>query len=95
MAANGAGQFPFHGEGLERLRRIDGQLHGIMRMLEQRRYCMDILQQLTAARRAMDQVALQIIRNHINSCVRDAIQKSRRGTEKVEELMRALNRFVK
>ncbi len=87
-------QPPKHSESLTRLRRIEGQIKGIQRMLEERRYCIDVLQQVTAARRALDQVALQIMRGHINSCVSHAI-KHEQGEEKVEELMHALHRFIK
>ena len=63
-------------------------------MLEQRRYCIDIIQQLTAARKALDQVSLKIMNGHINTCVSKAIRR-REGPEKVNELMQTINRFVK
>lgn len=87
-------QPPKHTESLTRLRKIEGQIQGIQRMLEERRYCIDVLQQVTAARRALDGVALQIMQGHINSCVSDAI-KHEQGKEKVEELMHTLHRFIK
>ena len=77
-----------------RLKRIEGQVRGVSRMVEEQRYCIDILQQLTAARRAMDEVALTIMKGHINHCVSDAI-KHRDGAAKVEELMQTLHRFIK
>ena len=77
-----------------RLRRIEGQVRGVARMVEARRYCIDIIQQLTAARRALDEVTLRILRGHINSCVSTAI-KRRDGTAKVDELMRTIHQFVK
>ena len=86
-------RFPAHGELLPRLRRIEGQVRGIARMVEQRRYCIDILQQLTAIRRAVDEVSLKVMRGHINSCVSQAIQK-REGKKKIDELMQTLHRFV-
>ena len=87
-------QPPLHHEPLKRLRKVEGQIKGIQRMLEERRYCIDVLQQVTAARRALDEVALKILRGHINSCVSDAI-KHEQGEEKVEELMQTLHRFIK
>lgn len=86
--------YPSHGDLLPRLRRIEGQVQGLRRMVESRRYCIDILQQLTAARRALDEVALKIMNGHINSCVSTAIRK-RDGKAKVEELMRTIQQFVK
>ena len=85
---------PKHTDSLTRLRKVEGQIQGIQRMLEERRYCIDVLQQVTAVRRALDEVALQIMRGHISSCVSDAI-RHKDGGEKVEELMRAIHRFVK
>ena len=86
--------YPRHNELLPRLRRIEGQIRGIMHMVEERRYCIDIVQQLTAARRALDQVALKIMSGHINTCVSEAI-KRREGQQKIHELMQTINRFVK
>ena len=87
-------RYPKHNELLPRLRRIEGQVRGITRMVEERRYCIDIIQQLTAARRALDQVSLQIMNGHINTCVSEAIRK-REGEGKINELMQTINRFVK
>ena len=86
--------FPKHNDLLPRLRRIEGQIRGITRMVEEHRYCIDILQQLTAARKALDQVSLKIMNGHINTCVSDAIRRQD-GAKKVEELMRTITRFVK
>ncbi|HEX9779871.1 MAG TPA: metal-sensitive transcriptional regulator [bacterium] len=79
---------------LARLRRIEGQVRGIARMVEARRYCIDIIQQLTAARKALDHVTLQVMSGHINGCVSEAI-RHRQGKQKIDELMRTINRFVK
>lgn len=89
MASN-----PKHNELLPRLRRIEGQVRGVARMVEGRRYCIDILQQLTAVRRAVDEVSLKVMKGHINSCVSEAIRK-REGAQKIDELMQTLHRFVK
>ena len=87
-------RFPKHETLLPRLRRIEGQVRGVARMVEQQRYCIDIIQQLTAARKALDQVSLKIINGHINTCVSDAIRK-REGEGKITELMQTITRFVK
>jgi len=87
-------RFPKHQDLLPRLRRIEGQVRGITRMVEERRYCIEIIQQLTAARKALDQVSLKIINGHINTCVSDAIRK-REGEGKITELMQTITRFVK
>jgi len=87
-------KFPKHNDLLPRLRRIEGQVRGITRMVEGRRYCIDIIQQLTAARKALDQVSLQIMKGHINTCVSDSIRRQD-GVQKINELMDTINRFVK
>ena len=86
--------YPKHHGLLPRLRRIEGQIRGIGRMVQERRYCIDVIQQLTAARRALDQVSLQVMSGHINTCVSDAIRK-REGHQKIDELMQTIHRFVK
>ena len=87
-------RYPKHNGRLPRLRRIEGQIRGITRMVEGRRYCIDIIQQLTAARKALDQVSLKIMSGHINTCVSESIRR-REGESKVNELMQTINRFVK
>ena len=87
-------KFPKHNDVVPRLRRIEGQIRGISRMVAERRYCIDIIQQLTAARKALDQVSLRIMNGHINTCVSESIRK-REGAGKINELMQTINRFVK
>ena len=87
-------EIPKHNKLLPRLRRIEGQIRGISRMVEERRYCIDVIQQLTAARRALDQVSLKIMNGHINTCVSEAIRRQA-GRQKISELMQTINRFVK
>ena len=81
-------------ESLKRLRKVEGQVRGIQRMVSDERYCIDILQQVTAARRALDQIALKILRRHMESCVSEAIQ-SHRGGAKIDELMATVQQFVR
>ena len=87
-------KFPKHDDILPRLRRIEGQIRGISKMVEDQRYCIDIIQQLTAARKALDQVCLKIMNGHVNSCVSDAIRRQD-GEAKITELMQTITRFVK
>ena len=87
-------EFPKHDSLLPRLARIEGQIRGIARMVQERRYCIDIIQQLTAVRRALDQVSLKVMNGHINGCVSEAI-RHREGEKKITELMQTITRFVK
>ena len=86
--------YPTHQDVMARLRKIEGQVKGIGRMIEDRRYCIDIIQQLTAIRRALDQVGMGIMRRHINSCVTEAI-RHQDGSKKIDVLMETIGRFVK
>ncbi len=80
-------------ETLKRLRRVAGQVAGIERMVTDERYCIEIIHQITAARRALDQVALGVMRRHVDSCVSEAI-RSKQGTAKIEELMATVHQFI-
>lgn len=81
-------------ESLERLKKIEGQIKGIQKMVEQKKYCIDIINQITAVRRALDVVGLKVMKRHIQSCVTEAIKQDRPG-EKVDELMETIYKFVK
>ena len=86
--------YPSHTDNLKRLKKIEGQVKGIQRMVDEGRYCIDIIQQITAARRALEQVALSVMRRHVDSCVSDAI-RSKDGSQKVSELMGTIHQFIK
>jgi DNA-binding FrmR family transcriptional regulator len=77
---------------LKRLARIEGQVRGVSRMVEEERYCIDVLTQIGAIEAALDKVALGLIDDHTRHCVLDAEGVER--TEKVDELVAALGRFV-
>jgi DNA-binding FrmR family transcriptional regulator len=77
---------------LKRLARIEGQVRGVSRMVEEERYCIDVLTQIGAIEAALDKVALGLIDDHTRHCVMDADGDDQ--TEKVDELVAALGRFV-
>jgi DNA-binding FrmR family transcriptional regulator len=79
---------------LRRLRRIEGQVRGIQRMVDEDRYCVDILVQLAAIRAGLDRVGLALIAGHTRGCIRQAIADNR-GDEAIEELLEVLARFLK
>jgi DNA-binding FrmR family transcriptional regulator len=81
---------------IERLHRIEGQVRGIERMLEDDRYCVDILTQLGAVSRAVESLAFEILDDHVNHCVTGAIASGNEGeaTAKAEELLAAVHRFA-
>jgi DNA-binding FrmR family transcriptional regulator len=81
---------------LQRLRRIEGQVRGLVRMVEQERYCVDILTQLRAVRAALRRVEDSVLREHVEHCVAEAIRSGDRAAQgrKVEELLDVLGRFA-
>jgi CsoR family transcriptional regulator, copper-sensing transcriptional repressor len=85
---------PDHAALRKRLNRIEGQVRGVARMVDEQRYCVDILHQIAAIRSALDATALQLLRGHTLGCVRKALQ-SGDGTEAVSELMDAIGRFAR
>ena len=81
-------------DALKRLKKIEGQLKGIQKMVEEERYCIDIINQITAVHNALDSVGIKVMQRHIESCVADAI-RSRDGKAKITELMETVERFIK
>jgi DNA-binding FrmR family transcriptional regulator len=77
---------------LTRLRRIEGQARGVAKMVEEDRYCIDILQQIASLRAAADAVALILLRDHLDGCVREAVQDGA-GSEKINEVVEAVRRY--
>ncbi len=82
-------------EYLRRLRRIEGQVRGLQRMVEEDRYCIDILTQVTAATKALHAVALGLLKSHIGTCVADAVSAGgAQGAAKVTEAADAIGRLL-
>ena len=79
---------------LNRLRRIEGQVRGIHKMVENDRYCLDILNQVSAITSAINQVSLALLEDHTHHCVARAI-KENNGEESIEELMDVVKRLIK
>ena len=81
----------------KRLHRIEGQVRGIERMVDDDRYCIDILDQISAITTALEKVALQILDGHVNHCVSHAMRSGDPGAaeEKTRELLQAVERFAK
>jgi len=77
-----------------RLRRIEGQVRGVQKMVDEDRYCIDVLTQVGAVKAALDAVALLLLQDHTEHCVVEAIQAGG-GSQKVRELNEAVERLVK
>ncbi|HEX2580482.1 MAG TPA: metal-sensitive transcriptional regulator [Dongiaceae bacterium] len=80
-----------------RLRRIEGQTRGILRMVEEDRYCVDILSQVEAARAALHKVEELILRDHIDHCVADAVKSGTPAEHraKVDELIEVIGHLTR
>lgn len=77
-----------------RLSRIEGQVRGLRRMVDEDRYCMDVLTQVTAVQSALESVPLLLLRDHTEHCVTEAIRACDAG-DKVRELPEAVERLVR
>jgi CsoR family transcriptional regulator, copper-sensing transcriptional repressor len=82
---------------VQRLHRIEGQVRGIEKMVEDDRYCIDILTQIAAATTALDALALRILDDHIRHCVADALASGdeAEARTKTDELLQAVQRFAR
>jgi DNA-binding FrmR family transcriptional regulator len=81
---------------LKRLRRIEGQIRGLQRMVEEDKYCIDILTQVSAATKALQSFSLELLDEHLSSCVVDAARAGGEEAEiKVREASDAIARLVK
>lgn len=79
---------------LTRLRRVEGQVRGISRMVEEDRYCIDVLTQIAAVQAALDKVALGLLDDHAHHCVIGA-QKAEDRDAKTDEMMAAVGRLMR
>jgi DNA-binding FrmR family transcriptional regulator len=80
----------------KRLRRIEGQVRGLQRMVEEDRYCIEILEQVAAVTRALQGVSLELLDDHLAHCVSDAArQGGDEATEKLAEASAAIGRLVR
>ncbi len=104
MTEQQAGQEPVHGyikakdkEKLQnRLKRIEGQVRGVQRMIEEEAYCVDVLTQISSYIAASEKVATMVLRDHMDHCVREALADGgANAEEKVRELQEAVERFIK
>lgn len=89
------GQHPDHSQELHRLNRIRGQLEGIGRMIEEQRYCPDILVQLQATRAALSSLQSRILGRHLRGCVQQAFQSKEKKVreEQIDELLKLFSKL--
>ena len=81
-------------QALGRLRRIGGQIQGVQRMVEEEKYCVDVLLQISAVQGALEQVSKILMTRHIRTCVQDSVRAGsvRERSQKIDELVRVFAR---
>ncbi|EMA6343863.1 metal-sensing transcriptional repressor [Bacillus cytotoxicus] len=79
---------------INRLKRIEGQVRGIQKMIEDNRYCIDVFIQISAVQAALNKVRFSLLERHTNHCVKKAIQEGN-GDASIQELMRVIKQFSK
>jgi DNA-binding FrmR family transcriptional regulator len=81
----------------KRLHRVEGQVRGIERMVDEDRYCIDVLTQIGAVRTALESIGFELLNDHVTHCVSDALAAGdeQTATEKSRELLSAVERFAK
>lgn len=87
------GYYEQKGQVLKRLKRAEGQVRGIARMVEEDTYCIDVLTQVSAARAALDKVAIELMRDHAKHCMSHITDEEQQNI-KADELARAVGRLL-
>ena len=84
---------PDHADNIVALRRIEGQVRGIQRMFEERKYCIDILTQIHAAKGALSRVEEKILEKHFKNCVSDAVKEAseKEKQQKMDEILKLIH----
>ena len=85
---------PHRASLLKRLNRISGQVRGVAGMIEEDRYCVDVLTQVAAVQAALDGVALQLLEHHLHGCVQHAV-KAGEGKHAIDEAMAVIRKFAR
>tara|TARA_Y100000768_G_scaffold274575_1_gene210277 strand:+ start:845 stop:1108 length:264 start_codon:yes stop_codon:yes gene_type:complete len=83
---------PSHNKQIASLKRVEGQIRGIINMVNEEKYCVDILYQIKAAKSALVSVESKILKNHIESCVKNSLENKNDVDAKVSELLKLINK---
>jgi DNA-binding FrmR family transcriptional regulator len=89
------GYYQDKGEVQARLKRVEGQIRGLQRLVEQDTYCIDILTQISAANAALRKVAVQLLDDHIRHCVSESVATGGNSAAKISEATAAVDRLLK
>jgi DNA-binding FrmR family transcriptional regulator len=83
---------PCHKEQLISIKRIEGQIRGIAKMIEDEKYCIDILNQIKAVRNSLTSVEGKIVKTHLKECVKETLNDKQNYDDKVEEVLKVIKR---
>ena len=83
---------PSHNKQLTSLKRIEGQVRGIINMINEGKYCIEILNQIKAAKSALVSVESEVLKKHIESCVKNSLENKNAADAKVKELLKLINK---
>lgn len=83
---------PCHKEQLVSIRRIEGQIRGIQKMIDEGQYCIDILNQIKAVKNSITTVEGKILKKHLNECIKESLTGKNSYDEKVDEIVKLLKR---
>ena len=83
---------PSHNKQIASLKRVEGQIRGIISMVNEEKYCVDILYQIKAAKSALVSIESKILENHIESCVKNSLKNKNDVDKKVSELLKLINK---
>ena len=78
-----------------RLRRIEGQVRGVQRMVDEEAYCINVLTQIASVVSALEKVGTILLKDHVEHCVKESIEHGEKADEKIEELTAAVERFLR
>ena len=83
---------PSHQNQLSALKRVEGQVRGVIKMIDEGKYCIDVLNQIKAAKAALVRVESNVLKKHVESCVKESFKNKKALDSKVEELLKLINK---
>lgn len=83
---------PSHQSQLSALKRVEGQVRGVIKMIDEGKYCVDVLNQIKAAKAALVKIESNVLKKHVESCVKESFKNKKALDSKVEELLKLINK---
>ena len=83
---------PSHQSQLSALKRVEGQVRGVIKMIDEGKYCIDVLNQIKAAKAALVKIESNVLKKHVESCVKESFKNKKALDSKIEELLKLINK---